>query len=88
MSEKKSISQIRQEVDRITSEDRMETFDSIQASIEQDKLRTERMKKEFIDTVKYEYGEELKKNPNGATLINQGFWAKLKKRLNKFFEMF
>lgn len=69
-------------------DERLETFESIRLSMERENERTDRLKKEFANTIKYEYGDELKNNPNGAKLVNQDFWSKLKKSVIKFFELF
>ena len=73
---------------KIDEEERLDTISSIELEIERDKSRTEKLKNEFIKTVKYDYGEEIKTNPNGAKLISNGFWYKIKKSINKFFDMF
>ena len=82
------INEVKKEVAKIRDDEKIDTITSIGLDIKRDKSRTDKLKNEFIQTIMYEYGDELRSNPNGAKFIKQGFWYKIKKSINKFFNIF
>lgn len=82
------MAKIRKMQDEQDPMERLETFDSIIMDMKRDNAKTERAKRDFINMVRLEYGEELKNNPNSAKLIEKSFWEKIKERLIKIFELF
>lgn len=45
-------------------------------------------KNQFIDEIKYNLGEEIKKNGNKVEVIKPTFWEKIRKIIKKIFTRF